>query len=361
MVEWKSPIDPKIHFIWIGTNPYPDYFTRFLKGFSDLCPEFTIKVWSNKDLTKKNFPITYPYIQKIKKLQDKPIKEWTNAKTMYKSNLEPHRYSKWAQITDLMRLEIIYRHSGYYFDTTFQLLKPLYNLLNIPNIKFVGCNEFPRFKDVDVLSNSFFGATKGNPILKRLLSTKKLNKIDIRSSVVSVETGPQYLRSGINLSDNYKIFPTKYFYPFTEKLSKNQEPPYRKSSKDKCHSNKKTKRNTIRLKNKKGYLSIPCKQYPKSYAVKHWGLGKSWLISHYYNIENSHVNKKKVGQTGGGACIPCAMALPPPISIPIIAVSTAATCTKKGRSTMRNIYKSCKKKVFNIKNSFKKSKRKKKK
>ena len=37
-----------------------------------------------------------------------------------------------------------------------------------------------------------------------------------------------------------------------------------------------------KLKNKKGYLDFPCKQYPKSYALKHWQLGKSWLISSYY-------------------------------------------------------------------------------
>ena len=42
MKEWISPIDRKIHFIWIGNNPYPDYFVKFLDGFHKLCPEFTI-------------------------------------------------------------------------------------------------------------------------------------------------------------------------------------------------------------------------------------------------------------------------------------------------------------------------------
>ena len=31
-------------------------------------------------------------------------------------------------------------HGGYYFDTTFEILKPMYKLLN-KNYKFVGCNE----------------------------------------------------------------------------------------------------------------------------------------------------------------------------------------------------------------------------
>ena len=92
MKEWCSPIECKIHFIWIGTNPYPDYFKKFLQTFKKMNPEFTIKVWGNKDLTRKKFPITFDYIKKIKKLQGKPIKEWTKAKTMYKSNDDPYTY-----------------------------------------------------------------------------------------------------------------------------------------------------------------------------------------------------------------------------------------------------------------------------
>ena len=106
------------------------------------------------------------------------------------------------------------------------------------------------------------------------------------------------MRSAIKTTDPIKIFPSKYFYPFVEEYTPGQDPPYRKSSKNKCHSFKKikrvkqTKRKTnrnqknsskvIRLKNKKGYLVIPCKKYPDSYALKHWQLGKSWLISNYY-------------------------------------------------------------------------------
>ena len=82
---------------------------------------------------------------------------------MFNMNEEPLKYSKWAQITDLMRLEIIYSHGGFYFDVNFEILKPLYNLLN-NNYHFVGCNEVPRFKNIGFLSNSFFGATKHNVI-----------------------------------------------------------------------------------------------------------------------------------------------------------------------------------------------------
>ena len=286
MKEWVSPIPMEVNLIWIGNQDYPDYFKSFLKTYGQFMPDFDIKIWGNKDLTRKNFPITYDYIQKAKKLHGKPmIDEYGEAMLNFK--LEPLKYSKWAQITDLMRLEIIYSHGGYYFDTTFEILRPLYNLLNKDKIKFVGCNEYPRFKNADILSNSFFGATKKNSILKRLLTKRKLNNINFYDMAVDFQTGPGYLRSGINLNDNYYIFPSTYFYPFVEEYSPGQDPPYRKSSKNKCHGKKKTKKKKLRLKSKKGYIEFPCKKYPKSYALKHWQLGKSWMITEYFVLDNS--------------------------------------------------------------------------
>ena len=290
MKDWVSPIPKKVHLIWIGGNP-PDYLNLFLKTFHEYLPDFEIRVWGNKDLTKKNFPKTIEYIRKSKKLHGSQMIDEYGEK-MVNFKLEPLLYSKWAQITDLMRLEIVHNNGGYYFDTTFEILKPLYNLLNKKKYTFIGCNEIPRFKNVDILSNSFFGATKNNPILKRLLSKRKLNKIDFYDMAVDFQTGPGYLRSEIKSNDNYYIFPSSYFYPFVEEYSPGQDPPYRKSSRNKCHGKKKTKRIKKRLQNKKGFIEFPCKRYPKSYALKHWQLGKSWLITDY-NIRSDNIISSK--------------------------------------------------------------------
>ena len=50
----------------------------------------------------------------------------------------------------------------------------------------------PGFKDFDILSDFFFGATPGNPILKELLSLKRLNDIDFYNGAVDFGTGPGY-------------------------------------------------------------------------------------------------------------------------------------------------------------------------
>ena len=48
----------------------------------------------------------------------------------------------------------------------------------------------------------------------------------------------------------------------------------------------------MKLIKKKGYLDYPCKKYPKSYALKHWQLGKSRLITDY-NIRSDNIISSK--------------------------------------------------------------------
>ena len=67
MKKWISPIPKKVHLIWIGGDP-PDYLKLFLTTFEQFMSEFELKLWGNKDLTKKNFPITWEYIKKAKSI-----------------------------------------------------------------------------------------------------------------------------------------------------------------------------------------------------------------------------------------------------------------------------------------------------
>jgi mannosyltransferase OCH1-like enzyme len=283
MKTWTSPIPKHIHLIWIGNKEPPDYLKLFLKSFIKHLPGFKIKIWRNKDLNRAYFPITYDYIQNAKNKQDMTMYDYDEYR-MYDEDMNTIRYSKWAQITDLMRLEAVYHWGGYYFDTTFEILKPLTNILN-RHETFVGCNEYP-FKHDGILSNSFFGATVHNPILKRMLKKNVLNKIDFDAMDVGKETGPGFLGKYIYKSDSFHIFPFHYFYPFMERWSENTDVPYRRSGKNKCHSTKK-KKSFKRLKNKKGYIEYPCKKYPRSYALKHWQLGKSWTAFLNYYIKDT--------------------------------------------------------------------------
>lgn len=248
-----------VHQIWIGHQPPPVYYELFQDSFRRYLPGFGYRLWREEDITVENFPLTYRSIQKARQLHGQRTK---SGKT----------YSKWAQVADLMRLEIIYHHGGYYFDITFELLKNLSRVLTRTKASFVGCNEV-RKKQVDYLSNSFFGAIPGHPILKRLLRLQTLAAIDFRSFDVAEETGPYFLKSGIRPGDDVHLFPTHYFYPYIS-----WDTPDRRKSQDRCLS-KRPRKGWVPLSHQGStiYLHFPCTKYPNSYANKHWELGGTWL------------------------------------------------------------------------------------
>ena len=92
--------------------------------------------WGDKDITKKNFPKTYDTLQTIKQQNNSKIKSYvyrTSNNTMYNTQGRPYTYSKYAQISDLMRYEILVREGGYYFDVNMFLVKISHTCCLDPN------------------------------------------------------------------------------------------------------------------------------------------------------------------------------------------------------------------------------------
>jgi len=350
------PIPKKIHCIWLGPKE-PAYFRKFIKTFKKFAPGYTIRVWKDSDLTKHNFPITLPYIKKIKLGQGQKIKEWTNQKTMFKTDDTPYTYSKWAQISDLMRYEIIYREGGYYFDANMFLVKDITKLFERKE-SFVGCNELGNnLHKSPILSNSFFGSIPNSPILKRLLTKSFLDQLDLRTLDVDFETGPGALRNAVTNKDKYYIFPASTFYPYILPwTSDGGDHPLRKSSKGKCSGPKRTKKRTLRMKDNI-WLEFPCNKYKESYGIKVWESGGSWSRpSHWYEKSGSRKSSRYAyskKQTGGviPACVPC---MANPVGLAVGVAGACAYGLKKGYDCIKN--KSTKKKKKKKKTKKKKKK-----
>jgi hypothetical protein len=114
-------------------------------------------------------------------------------------------YSRMAMIADLMRLEIIYRHGGFYFDTNYEAFKTLDEFRGYP---FVGSSEAEPYTNF-YFPNGLFGAIKGSQFLERLLSAELMDKIDYTGSS-NTETGPGYMPRGLTIEEFYydiKILP----------------------------------------------------------------------------------------------------------------------------------------------------------
>jgi mannosyltransferase OCH1-like enzyme len=259
---------PKIiHQIWIGSD-IPSHINSLYINTCKNIRGWEHRLWTNNDLTEQNFPLTYKYIQRILEV-GKELGSVTK---------------KYAQVSDLMRLEILYRNGGVYIDTTAECLKNLDGILDYEDVKFAVSNEDPCGFDCQnddgdpYISNSFIASTKYNKIIKEILTPKNLDNIDLYSHRVNHQTGPYFLgKNLLKLKRKFSVImlPMDYIYPHGYKGV------YRKTNAfDKCFHYSRKPNSNLDLTNVRGekiYLEYPCKSYPKSYVVKHWEAGGTWI------------------------------------------------------------------------------------
>ena len=240
---------PKIiHQIWIGCK-VPEIISLYMNDWKKM-NGWDYKLWSDKDLHRENFPKTWYLIEQILR-HERPV---------------------YAMISDLMRLEILYKHGGVYLDTTFEKVKNLTPLLDKPGYEFVMSNEV---SDPDLelpfISNSFIASVPGYIVIKRLLSKAKLSHVDVLNAA-NIETGPYYVRTGIKNSREVTLIPTCFIYPYDIESIWNR-------GTSKCVSNYR-RPGFVRYKffNKTYYVKYPCiSEYPKSYMIKQWNIGGTWI------------------------------------------------------------------------------------
>lgn len=232
-----------IHQIWIG-GQIPELQQEYMETFMHM-PGWRYKLWGNADLTELNFPRTWKYIVSI----------IAKPKTI------------WAQIADLMRLELLYIHGGVYVDCTAESVKPFGDLLDKGSL--IMSNEQPCGLDcvgqrgLRFISNSFIAAAPRHHVLKRLL--RKLKHIDF-DEPANLSTGPYFVRTGIVDSSDVRMLPTKLIYPVHGDLV---EP-------DRCISQ--TPEAGFKSFERQGlYVKIPCREYKDAYMIKHWDVGGSWI------------------------------------------------------------------------------------
>ena len=223
------------------------------------------KLWKDKDINENNFPFTYSTIKTILK----------------------QKIPKYAQVSDLMRYEILFHHGGVYADMNIEFVKPIKSILHkadrlnktiilshqddksiCPNPLY--CNFIAPSRGY-YISNSFIASTVENKSMLKLISSS----INIQKQI-NQATGPYYLRKHLDLN-SVLMLPTKAIYPFNW----SDALPYTIPSKNKCISIKPQK-NFYPAKSSCGttiYVKYPCLAYKSSYAIKHWDTGGSWVQS----------------------------------------------------------------------------------
>lgn len=126
-------IPKKIHYIWFGKGEKNERVKHCIESWKKYLPDYEIIEWN-----EENFDINYNDFTK-------------NA----------YENKKWAFVSDVARLWVLYNEGGIYMDTDVEVYKPLDEFLNEEG--------FTGFEDVHYPVTATLGAVKGNPVIKMML------------------------------------------------------------------------------------------------------------------------------------------------------------------------------------------------
>ncbi len=259
-------IPPTMHQIWFGDDT-PAMYRQYLfdkNKQSAIKQGMRYKLWTSREFTFENFPLSWNLMQTAIVVGGKT------------------GTSRWAQVVDLARYEIIYRHGGVYMDSLFEIGDNLWDAIigcqKTKTHKFVGANEDPckldcRSGSNHYLSNAFFAAPKRHIVLKRLMDLIIDGNIDMNSKYVNKTTGPYFLRKGIISKNEVNLIATDLMYPFMV-----NESEYREAQPNNCLVKNIDKQKGAFKIDDIRYMDRDClsRHYPNSLAVYNSGLGGSW-------------------------------------------------------------------------------------
>lgn len=125
---------PKIiHYCWFGGKPISRAMKKCIRSWKKHCPDYRIIQWN-----ESNFDVTR--IEYMK---------------------QAYEAKKWAFVTDVARLMLVFEHGGIYLDTDVELVRPLDSLL--------GYEAYFGREGKMIATSLGFGACPGNPLVGAIL------------------------------------------------------------------------------------------------------------------------------------------------------------------------------------------------
>lgn len=194
-------IPKKIHYCWFGGNPKPDSVQKCINSWKEYCTDYEIIEWN-----EINFDIhCMPFVE------------------------QAYEAKKYAFVSDVARLMVVYENGGLYFDTDVEAVKSFDDLLG--NKAFFGFenNEY-------VASGLGFGSEAGIEFFKEHIDAYKdkvfinedgsLNLIGCPHIATELLAEKGLVKNGQEqIVDDVHIYPVDYFNPYdsvTGKLTKTE-------------------------------------------------------------------------------------------------------------------------------------------
>lgn len=183
-------IPKKIHYFWFGGNEKPKSVVKCIDSWKKYCPDYEIIEWN-----ETNFDVhCMPFVE------------------------QAYEAKKYAFVSDVARLIVVYEQGGIYMDTDVEVLKPLDDLLK--NKAYMSFEN-----DEYVNSGQGFGSQAGVHFFKEHIDEYR-NEVFIKEDGSFNMLGcPRVAtrlleKKGIELNgkeqfiDDVHIYPAEYFNPY---------------------------------------------------------------------------------------------------------------------------------------------------
>lgn len=187
-----------IHYCWFGNNPLDDTAKKCINSWRNFFPNYQIRCWN-----EENFDICQIDFMK-----------------------DAYEKGKWAFVSDVARILVIYKYGGVYFDTDVEVVAPYDDIFSEAPKGYLGC-EFSG----QINTGLGFAAEQGDPFLAELIKEYKgldFNKHekDLSAITCPVITTKLMEQKGFKSSgtkqgfQDYIVYPEEYFSPMNYETGK---------------------------------------------------------------------------------------------------------------------------------------------
>ena len=181
---------PKIiHYCWFGRGEKPESAKKCIASWKKLCPDYEIKEWNEDNCDY----LTMPFMA------------------------EAYKAKKYAFVSDVMRLIVLEKYGGVYFDTDVELVKDISPLMNDDG--FIGFEN-----DMYVNSGQVMASVAHQRIIQAMIDEyKKMHFINADGSMNTI--GCPHLNSDVmercglvrngkeQMVEGIHVYPADYFNP----------------------------------------------------------------------------------------------------------------------------------------------------
>lgn len=160
-------IPDRINQIWVGSNPLPAEYRRYIDSWRRNHPTWEYKLWTDEDIASGRI------ILRNRRIYDQ-------AKNM-------------AQKADILRLEILLE-GGWYVDCDFESLRPLSSISS--GYSFVCGKETERESNgetKDLICTALMGACPNHPIISELVAYAETSFYKHQDLCITAQTGPLFV------------------------------------------------------------------------------------------------------------------------------------------------------------------------